>query len=205
MVTSRYTTVVFDLGGVLIDWNPRYLYRARFGGDEAAMEHFLTHVCTPDWNVQQDGGRSFADACRLLSAEHPHYREHIHAWLSGFDTMMSGAIQGTVDILAELRAKGTPLYALSNWSAETFPYALQRFEFLKWFDALVISGQIKLMKPDPRIYRHLLDTHALRAEDLVFIDDAPANVAAAKSANIHALRFTTPEALRQELTALGLL
>src|SRR5262245_5357563 len=205
MVTSRFKAVVFDLGGVLIDWNPRYLYRERFGGDEAAMEYFLTHICTPEWNVRQDGGRSFEEACGLLSAEHPQYRDHIEAWFPGFDAMMSGAIQGTVDILAELRAKRTPLYALSNWSAETFPYALQRFEFLRWFDGLVVSGRIHLMKPDPRIYRHLLDTHRLRAEDLVFIEDAAANTSAAENASAPALRYTTPEALRSDLIRLGLL
>lgn len=204
-MAPRFKAVVFDLGGVLIDWNPRYLYRKRFGGDEAAMEYFLTHVCTHDWNHQQDAGRSFEQACALARAEHPEYREHIDAWFPGYETMLGGAIQGTVDILAELRARSTPVYALSNWSAETFPYALQRYDFLNWFDARLISGDVKLAKPDPRIYRLLLDTHRLRAEDLVFIDDTPANVAAAANASIHALRFTTPDALRRDLVTLGML
>ena len=199
------SVVVFDLGGVLIDWNPRYLYRKRFAGDEAAMEHFLTHVCTPEWNVQQDAGRSFAEAFAALSSAHPSQRPHIEAWLSGFDDMMSGPISGTVEILAELRQRGTPLYALSNWSAETFPCAQRRFEFLGWFRDIAISGALKLSKPDPRFYQHLLNKHALTPQQTIFIDDAPHNIAAASALSLHALHFTTPEALRRDLVALGML
>jgi 2-haloacid dehalogenase len=201
----QYSIVVFDLGGVLIDWNPRYLYRKLFDGDEAAMEAFLADVCTPDWNLQQDAGRPLAEACALLVKSHPHLRAKIEAWGPGFDQMMSGPVAGTVDILAELRARGTPLYALSNWSAETFPYALARFEFLRWFDRIVISGKLKLVKPDPRIYQHLLEKHALNAEEIVFIDDAPHNVAGAAALGIHALQFTDPATLRGSLVDLGLL
>ena len=205
MRNANITTVVFDLGGVLIDWNPRYLYRQLFKGDEAAMEHFLTHICTPDWNLRQDEGRLLADAYALLAADHPEHKEFIEAWGPGFDRMMAGPIEGTVQILSELRDRGVPLYALSNWSAETFPYARARFDFLNWFRGIVLSGELKLIKPDPRIYRHLLDAHALRAEELVFIDDAPHNVEGAKAVGIHALRFTDPAALRRDLGALGLL
>lgn len=205
MPSAKHTAIVFDLGGVLIDWNPRHLYRKRFGGDDAAMEHFLTHVCTPEWNARQDAGRTFAEASELLCRSHPQLREHIEAWLPGFDDMMSGAIQGTVDILAELRARGTPLYALSNWSAETFPCALERFEFLGWFIDIVVSGELKVIKPEPAIYRHLLTTHGLQPEQTIFIDDAPHNVTAAAALGLHALRFTSPDALRRELVELGML
>lgn len=205
MPRAKHTAVIFDLGGVLIDWNPRYLYRKRFGGDEAAMEHFLTHVCTPDWNIQQDAGRTFAEASDLLCRSHPQLREHIEAWLPGFDDMMSGVIQGSVDILAELRARGTRVYALTNWSSETFPYALKRFEFLNWFADIAVSGQLKLIKPDPAIYRHLLGRHGLQAEQTIFIDDAPHNVAGGAAVGLHALHFTNPETLRRELVALGML
>jgi 2-haloacid dehalogenase len=201
----QHTAVIFDLGGVLIDWNPRYFYRKRFGSDEAVMEHFLTHVCTPDWNIQQDAGRTFAEASELLCRSHPQLREHIEAWLPGFADMMSGAIQGSVDILAELRARGTPVYALTNWSAETFPYALKRFEFLSWFADIAVSGQLKLIKPDPAFYRHLLSTHGLQPERTIFIDDAPHNVAGGAAVGLHALQFTDPETLRRELVALGML
>ncbi|HTU62956.1 MAG TPA: HAD family phosphatase [Polyangiales bacterium] len=205
MPKAKHTAVIFDLGGVLIDWNPRYLYRKRFGGDEAAMEHFLTHVCTPEWNIRQDAGRTFAEASELLCRSHPQLRAHIEAWLPGFDDMMAGEIQGSVDILAELRARGTPIYALTNWSAETFPCALERFEFLGWFADIVVSGKLQLIKPDPAIYRHLLTTHGLQAEQSIFIDDAPHNVAGAAAVGIHALQFTSPDALRQQLVELGML
>jgi 2-haloacid dehalogenase len=205
MPTPKHSAVVFDLGGVLIDWNPRYLYRKRFNGDEAAVEHFLTHVCTSEWNVRQDAGRTFAEATALLTRSHPQLREHIEAWLTGFDEMMAGPIQGTVDILAELRARGTPLFALTNWSAETFPYALARFAFLGWFVDIVVSGKLGIIKPDPAIFQHLLTGHNLQPAQTIFIDDAVHNVAGAAAVGMHGLRFTSPEALRRDLVALGLL
>jgi 2-haloacid dehalogenase len=202
---SQPLTVVFDLGGVLIDWNPRHLYRKLFAGDEAGMEHFLANVCTNDWNIQQDAGRSLAEAYAQLTAEHPGKRELIEAWGPRFDEMMAGAIEGTVTILSELRARGTPLYALSNWSDETFHHALRRFEFLGWFKDIVVSGRLKLIKPDPRIYQHLLERHGLRAQDCVFIDDSAKNVAAAAEQGMHAIHYTDPDALRARLQALQLL
>lgn len=205
MPTPRHSAVVFDLGGVLIDWNPRYLYRKLFAGDEAAMEHFLANICTPEWNLRQDEGRLLAEAYALLTAEYPDHKPLIEAWGPRFDEMMAGAIEGTVEILAELRARGTPIYALSNWSSETFPYALRRFDFLSWFRGIVISGELKLIKPDPRIYQHLLSTHGLAAEQTVFIDDVPHNVAGAAAVGIHGLHFTGPVALREALAELGLL
>src|SRR6201996_7873495 len=116
---AECSIAVFDLGGVLVDWNPRYLYRKLFPGDDAAMEHFLANVCTDAWNVQQDAGRSLADAYAALAGDHPDKKHLIEAWGARFDEMMSGAIEDSVAILAELRARRTPLYALSNWSAET--------------------------------------------------------------------------------------
>lgn len=203
MSAKRHSTVVFDLGGVLIDWNPRHMYRKHFAGDEVAMEKFLSTVCTPEWNDQQDAGRSFAEACELLCRQFPTERAHIEAWVPGYDEMLAGAITGTVEILSELRARGTPLYALSNWSAETFPRALRRFEFLGWFRDIVISGDMKMNKPDPRMYQHLLDKHGLVADRTIYIDDTLKNVTAAAALSLHALHFSTPEALRRELVALG--
>src|SRR6516162_5139336 len=123
------SVVVFDIGGVLIDWDPRHLYRKLFSGDEAAMEHFLANVCTHEWNRCQDAGRSFAEGARLLKLRHPDQAELIDAFGARFDEMMPGPIAGTVEILAELRERGTPLSALSNFSAETFPPALERVDF----------------------------------------------------------------------------
>ena len=205
MTSRRPAAVVFDLGGVLIDWNPRYLYRTLFGGDDAAMEHFLTHVCSPAWNHRQDAGRSFAEARDELIREFPDARPLIEAWRERFEETLGGPIAGTVEILAALRERRVPLYALSNWWAETFPIARARFDFLAWFDGIVISGEFGAAKPDPRIYAHLLERYGLRAEATVFIDDVPANIAAATAAGMHAILFTDPDALRASLRDLDLL
>ena len=205
MAPSRPAAVVFDLGGVLIDWNPRYLYRTLFDGDDAAMEHFLTHVCSPAWNHRQDAGRSFADGCAELIREFPDARPLIEAWRERFDETLGGAITGTVEILAALRERGVPLYALSNWWAETFPIARARFDFLDWFDGIVISGELGVAKPDPRIFAHLLETYALRADATVFVDDVPANIAAAAAAGMYGILFTDPGSLGSALRDLDLL
>lgn len=201
---KKRSVAVFDLGGVLIDWNPRYLYRKLFGADEAAMEHFLANICTSNWNTQQDAGRTLAEGCGLLKKQHPEHAEYIDAWLHRYDEMLGGPIQGTVDILSELRARGVPVYALSNWSSETFPAAQRRFDFLNWFDGMVLSGEVKLIKPDPRIFHLLFDTHAVRAAESVYIDDLPHNVEAASALGMHGIRFTDPDALRAELVSVGL-
>ncbi len=196
---------VFDLGGVLIDWNPRHLYRKLFAGDDAAMEHFLANVCTTAWNSQQDAGRTFAEACASLKLEHPDHAELIDAWFERQDEMLAGPISGTVKILAELRARGVPLYALSNWSAETFPIAQKRFEFLQWFDGIFLSTEARTIKPNPRIYQHFFEAFAIDPAQTIFIDDLPPNIAAAAALGMHAIRFTDPAALRSELVKLGLL
>ena len=202
---SRRSVVVFDLGGVLIDWNPRYLYRKLFGGDEAAMETFLSRVCSPSWNERQDAGRRFAEAEAEAIRTHPDMAPLIRAWHQRFDEMIDGAIEGTVAILAELRDRGTPLYALTNWSAETFPPQRGRFDFLHWFAGILVSGEEGMIKPDPRIFRLLLERYGLDAAEAVFIDDNPANAAAAAALGIHGIHFRDPPSLRRELGALGLL
>jgi 2-haloacid dehalogenase len=204
-MAAKRDIVIFDLGGVLIDWDPRHLYRKLFGGDDAAMEHFLATVCTHEWNRGQDAGRTFAEGAVLLKAEHPDKAELIDAYGARFDEMMAGPIEGSVAILAELRERGTPLYALTNFSAETYPPAYARFEFLRWFRGVIVSGQVKALKPNPEIYRALIDTHAIDPQRAIFIDDVPANAAAAAAHGIHGIHFTTPEALRADLVALGLL
>ena len=171
MATAPPTTVVFDLGGVLIDWNPRYLYRQLFD-DEAAMESFLADVVTPEWNGQQDAGRTWEEAVQILVAKHPEHRELIEAYWHRWQETLGDAIAPTVEILDELRGKGTRLIALSNWSAETFPIARPRYPFLEWFDGIVISGDVKMAKPDPRIFRHVLDEYGLDPAATVFIDDS---------------------------------
>jgi 2-haloacid dehalogenase len=198
-------SVVFDLGGVLIDWNPRYLYRKLFGGDEAAMEHFLGHVCNNAWNLAQDGGRRWADAIEVLSAEHPHHRPMISAYWERWEEMLNGPLHGTVEVLAELKDKGVPIYALTNWSSETFPIAKSRYDFLGWFRDILVSGDEKLVKPDLRIYDLMLTRNGLSAGESVFIDDSLMNVDGARAAGMAGLHFQSPEKLRMDLAALGLL
>ena len=196
---------VFDVGGVLIEWDPRHLYRKLFAGDEASMEHFLATICTHEWNRGQDAGRSFAEGCRLLKADYPDKAALIDAYGTRFDEMMPGPIDGMVEILAELRERGTPLYGLTNFSAETYPSTFERFDFLRWFEGVLVSGEVGVIKPDPRIYRLLLERFALDPQRTVYIDDVEANVAAARPFGIHAIHFTSPAALREELVGLGLL
>ncbi len=204
MRTNR-SIAVFDLGGVLVDWNPRYLYRNLFGGDDAAMEHFLANVCTPSWNSQQDAGRSFAEGCAMLRSKHPNHADLIDAWFERHGEMLAGPISGTVKILDELRADKVPLYALSNWSAETFPTARRRFDFLQWFQGILLSGEVRLIKPDPRIYELFLQRFDVDPAQAVYIDDIPANVEAAISAGMHGIVFRNADQLRADLASLGLM
>ncbi len=197
-------TVIFDLGGVLIDWNPRYLYRKLFE-DEAKMEHFLRVICTPAWNEQQDAGRPIAEAVAELTAQWPEQRALIQAFYGRWTEMLGGVIEETVEVLAALRQRSTPLYALTNWSAETFPHVENEYDFLTWFKGIVVSGREKMKKPDHRIYHVLLDRYGLNAADTVFIDDNAVNIAAAREIGLHGLPFSTAQTLRGDLEGLGLL
>jgi 2-haloacid dehalogenase len=196
--------VVFDLGGVLLEWNPRHLYRKLFP-DEEAMEEFLARVCTTEWNERQDAGRPFAEAVAELAPAHPDKLHLINAWHERFGEMIPDAIHGTVEILRELKSRSVPVYALSNWSAETFHSQRERFAFLAWFDGIVVSGHEGCMKPDERIFRILLERYGLAADETVFIDDNPKNARAASALGIHGIHFQSPDKLRRELTALGVL
>jgi 2-haloacid dehalogenase len=201
---TRITSVAFDLGGVMIDWNPRYLYRSLFGADEAAMEQFLAEICTPDWNARFDAGRPFAEGIAETAAAHPDQADLINAYWSRWPEMLGGALAGSVQIMRELRAAGLRTYALSNWSAETFPMTRQRFPFLSEMDGFVLSGEVGVGKPDPEMFRELLARFNLSAEETVFIDDSDRNVDAAASFGIVALQFVDAARLRQDLVRLGL-
>jgi 2-haloacid dehalogenase len=192
--------VVFDLGGVLIDWDPRYLYR-KLLADEAAVEEFLATVCTPEWNAELDRGRPFAEGVAELVERHPEHAAAIAAYHERWPEMLAGDLPDTVEVLAELRAAGVPLYALTNWSAETFAITRGRFEWLDWFDGLLVSGEERMTKPDPAFFRLLLDRFGLDPGATVFVDDSEANVAAARELGIDAVRFTGPDRLRRELSA----
>jgi 2-haloacid dehalogenase len=202
-VTPR-SVVIFDLGGVLLEWNPRHLYRKLFD-DEAAMEHFLANVCTKEWNERQDAGRTFAEATEALMPHHADKRDLIEAWGRRFGEMIPCAIEGTVDILRDVKARNVPAYALTNWSAETFPPQRERFAFLELFDGIVVSGEEGVIKPDRRIFDILLTRHGVAAHDAVFIDDVPANAAAASALGIHGIHFRSPAQLRRALAQCGIL
>ena len=195
---------VFDLGGVLIDWDPRYLYR-KLLADEEEVEEFLATVCTPEWNAEQDRGRPFAEGVAELVERHPAHAAAIAAFHERWPEMLAGDIPGAVELLAELRATGLPLYALTNWSAETFVVARERFAFLDWFDGLLVSGEERIIKPDPAIFELLLDRFGLDPGSTFYVDDSPANVAAAAALGLDAVRFTGPERLRRDLAARRLL
>jgi 2-haloacid dehalogenase len=201
--TVRATAVVFDLGGVLIEWDPRRLYRQLFD-DPAAMESFLSEVCTPAWNARLDAGRSWPEAVESLAREFPAQRDVILAYDARWEEMLGGAIEGTVQILAELRDAGISCYALSNWSAAKFVLTRPRFPFLEWFEGIVISGDVGASKPDPAIYRVLVARYGLTPSTTVFVDDAEPNVLVAADLGFRSIRFTGAPRLREDLRRLGL-
>jgi 2-haloacid dehalogenase len=198
------TTAVFDLGAVLIDWNPRYVFRSLFA-DEAAMEHFLATVCTPEWNAEQDRGRTLAEATQVLVAEYPEHAELIEAYYGRWDEMVGDQITGTVELVQQLKAAGLRLVALSNWSAETFPRVRHRLDFLDDFDAVLVSGTVGLVKPDPAIYLLLIERHAVDVRHSIFVDDSARNVEAAADLGFDAIHFQSPEQLGEELRRRGLI
>jgi 2-haloacid dehalogenase len=198
------SALVFDLGNVVIEWDPRNLYRKLFA-DAAEMERFLTDVWSPAWNVQMDAGRAFAEGVAELVASFPAHAAMIRAYHERWAETMGGAVPGTEALLDELAARGHPLYALSNWSAETFPHARARFAVLSRFEHIVISGDVGVAKPDPQIYARFLERVGRRAEDCLFIDDVQVNVAAAVACGFEAVVFRGAAALRDELVARGFL
>ncbi|HZB71068.1 MAG TPA: HAD family phosphatase [Acidimicrobiales bacterium] len=196
--------VAFDFGGVLVDWDPRHLYRSLFE-DEAAMEDFLATVCTSEWNDRLDRGRPFAEGVAELVERFPDQAELITAYHERWPEMVRGEIDGTVGVLDELRGAGVPTYVLSNASAETWPHAVERFPFLSRFDGVLLSGEVGVAKPDPEIFDELCRRFHLRPESTIFIDDRAVNVDAARALGFTAHHFSTAEALRAELVRLGLL
>lgn len=200
--TSAIDAVVFDIGGVLIDYDPRYLY-SRLIDDRDEMEHFLAEVCTAEWNHQQDLGRSFADGIAERIALFPDKADLIRAWDSRWQEMVPGPIEGTVAILEALKASGMPIFAITNFSREKFAEAQERFAFLTHFRDVVVSAHEHLAKPDPAIYHVALERFGIDPARAVFIDDMPANVETAKTLGFNALRFTGPQAFRNDLAALG--
>jgi len=197
--------ILFDLGNVLIEWDPRHLYRKLFDGDDESMEHFLATVCTGEWNRQMDAGKPFAEAVAELQQAHPAQADLIAAWHLRWSETLGGPIDGSVEILATLRERGHRLYALTNWSAETFPVARKRFEFLTWFEGIVVSGEVRMTKPDPEIFELALERFELTPDDTVFIDDSSHNVATARRLGMQAVHFQSSSQLHAALRDFGVL
>jgi len=198
--------VIFDLGGVLIDWNPEYLYR-KLIPDEKERHRFLTEICTDEWHYRHDAGVSFAENAKPLLekyADNEHLKSLILAWYDQFDDMNKSPICGTVDIMNELRSAQIHVYALTNWSAEFFPPSKEKFPFLADFEDIVVSGIERVAKPDQEIYKILLDRAKINPKESVFIDNTERNLPPAAQLGITPVHFTTPEALRADLIKLQL-
>jgi 2-haloacid dehalogenase len=203
MVGKQISAVVFDLGGVLIDWDPRYLYRRLFP-DPDEMEDFLTRICTDDWHREHDLGVDITASCQRLAALHPEYRDMIMVWAERGEEMAAGQFDPAVGVLRDLKAAGIRCYALSNMEPEAFTVRLTRFPFMTWFDGHVISGVEGVAKPDRRIFEILLERYGLAPEMIVFTDDSLRNIKAARALGINAVHYTGAQRLRQELQALGI-
>lgn len=197
---TNIKNIIFDLGGVLVDWNPDKVFIKVFEGDKQKMEYFYAEVCTHDWNENQDAGYPMAKATEERVALFPEFEKEIRMYYDRWDEMLGDQIQGTVDILKKLT--NSPEYkvvALTNWSHETFPKAIKKFEFLQWFEGILVSGVEKTRKPFPEIYELTLNRFDLKAEESLFIDDNLRNVEAARALGIHSIQFHSPEQLAQEL------
>ncbi|MHA4809119.1 HAD family hydrolase [Flavitalea flava] len=200
---ERISSVVFDLGAVLIDWNPDYLYR-NIIPDETERRRFFDEVCTMDWNEEQDAGRSLAAGTADLLEKFPEQELTIRAYYDRWEEMLGGPISGTLEIFRHLKFNtDKKLYALTNWSAETFPLALKHYDFLHWFDGRLVSGEEKIRKPFPRFYQLLVDRYGVRPEETIYIDDNARNLVPASALGFHAIHFQSADQLKKELTDLG--
>jgi len=206
MAKVNIENIIFDLGGVLLDWNPEYLYSKIFDEDQKKMDWFLQNICTTEWNMEQDAGRSFKEGTELLLNQYPQYETWIRAYFDRWEEMLKGEIDDTVLILNKLNALNEKkLYALTNWSAETFPLAKARFSLLKIFKGIVVSGVENTRKPFPKIYEILLNRYQLKADTCLFIDDNQDNIDAALRMGMAAIHFRDSNQLNKELVQLGIL
>jgi len=197
--------VIYDLGGVLIDWNPKYLYR-KIINDEKEIDWFLENICDMHWNEQQDAGRPLIEGTIEKIKEHPEHAEKIKAYYERWDEMLGGPIDASVTILRRLKEEDKhDLYALTNWSAETFPIARERYDFLSWFKGIVVSGEEKMRKPFYEIYNLLMSRYNISADHAIFIDDNLRNVEAAKSIGIDSIQYKSAPQLQLELEKRGVL
>lgn len=198
------TAVIFDFGGVLIEWDPRNLYR-RYFDDAESMERFLEEIDFMEWNLLQDKGRPFAEGVADLTARFPQHADLIRAYHEHWEESIGKPITPVIEILKRVKAAGWPVYGLSNWSMETFPITREKHHFFDLLDDYLLSGEVKLVKPDPAIFQRMLEKIGRKPEECVFIDDNPANVVAARALNIVTIQYRSPEQLERELQGLGIL
>ena len=194
--------IIFDFGGVLVDWNPEYLFKDVFS-DRSELDYFLEKICTPDWNEKQDAGRPLSEAIRALQERHPKYRDEIRLFYDDWATMLGGPISQNVALLKPLKINYR-LFGLTNWSAETFPIAYDLYPFFEEFEGIVISGVEKMAKPDDRIYLVLLERYKLSAAKCLFIDDNARNIRAATALGFHTIHLKNDVNLNDELRQLGI-
>ena len=204
MSQHKIRAVIFDFGGVLVDWSPHNLYR-HFIKQPHEIDRFLSEINFAEWNVQQDKGRPFAQAVAELSSEFPQHARLISAFHEHWEDSIVGSIDGTVVILRKLKQLGYPLYGLSNWSAETFPLVREKHTYFDLFDDIIISGEVKLIKPDPQIFRFMLNKFKLEAQACLFIDDSMANIKTANELGFATIHFQSPAQLEIELSGRGVL
>ncbi len=200
---TNINTIVFDLGGVLVDWNPDYVFKKIFSTDEE-MQWFYKNICTSEWNEEQDAGRTLKEGTDLLIKQFPSHENNIRAFYDRWEEMLGGPIQGTVDIFKEIKEHSIyKTYALTNWSAETFPIALKRYDFLHWFDGRLVSGEEKTRKPFLDIYEKLINRFTINPATAIYIDDNIRNLYPAKELGFTTIHFTSPLQFREELKLLG--
>src|SRR5258705_5631975 len=204
-MTSQIKTIIFDFGNVLLEWNPRYVYQRYFPNDPEGMERFFKEVNFADWNLQQDKGRPFVEGVAILSEKFPHYAQLIQAYHENWTDSIGAAYSGTIEILKQLKQAGYPLYGLSNWSAETFPYAREKYDFFDLFDDFVISGAVGQVKPDPEIFQIMLEKIGKPAEECLFIDASLTHINQAQKLGFGTIHFQSPEQLAVALRELKIL
>lgn len=193
---NKANVVIFDFGGVLVDWNPHYLYDPYFGSREKA-DWFLTHICNSAWNVQMDGGKPFEEGIAERVGEYPEWEKEIRMYRSEWLKMMGGQISGMQEVVEDLKANGYRLYGLTNWAADTFALVRHTYPVFDLLDGIVVSGEEKVAKPDPRIFRILLERYHITPSDAVFIDDNKPNTDAARALGLQTILFQSAEQIRR--------
>ncbi len=202
---NKIDTIIFDLGGVLIDWNPEHVYKEVFNNDQQKVDWFLNNICTSDWNVEQDAGRNLSEGTQILVNQFPEYEDLIRIFYDRWEDMIGGVIKETEDILHFLKQENKyKLYSLTNWSHETFPIPLHRYDFFKNFEGIVVSGDEKTRKPFPKIYKILLDRYNLNPGSCLFIDDNHDNIVTAEKLGINGIHYKNTDQLINDLSEYGI-